>query len=452
LPVTTERATRQTDPELLPDQLGGAKGGHRGGLLKRAFPVAVAIFAAANLAFSGVLVPKSARDDEKNARGGDFWTNPALIDLAIHKFKEASQIERPRVVLLGSSLVMFPFWAMDAGIDPKIADIAHYHRSMALSRALSPDPGQGAGAGAGLQSVAARGSATGSTPGSVPVFNLASAGQMSSDTYLYVNEFLSGTSKPDVVVLGFAPRDFGDANLTSPMSTVSFKRIVNLQNLAKYKATFLPHFNEQVEFIANEVCYFYGRRWRMQRESDRLMEKLSAAITARCGVGGGGNGGAGNGAVNGSLSQTPGVVFAGEPGADITRRLTGFARERWVSSLREYRSRYKGIGDRDISVQMSCLERTLKLCQERGIKVVLVNLPLTRANRELMPEHFYQRFSGELAAAAARHKSDVSFFDLSLDKRFTDYDFWDTVHMNQLGGAKLLDIIVPTIKGQLAHS
>jgi len=275
----------------------------------------------------------------------------------------------------------------------------------------------------------------------VSVFNLASAGQMSSDTYLYVNEFLNGPAKPDVIFWGVAPRDFGDSNLTSPMSTVSFKRIVNLQNLAKYKADFLPHFNEQAEFVANEICYFYGRRWRMQRESDRLIEKLDTVITNKCGVT--------LGAGSTAPAQASGVVFADEPGADITRRLTGSARDRWVSSLREYRNRYKGIGDRDISVQMTCLDRTLQICQDRGIKVVLVNLPLTRANQELMPENFYQRFGTEVAAAAARHKGVVSYFDLSNDKRFTDYDFWDTVHMNQLGGAKLLDIITPALKSDL---
>jgi hypothetical protein len=426
LPLTTERSQRQTHPELLPDPKVEGKSG-RGWAFKRAFPTALALFAAANLAFSGALAPKSAKDDEKNARGGDFWTNPALIDLAIHKFQQTSAVQPPRVVLLGSSLVMFPFWAMDAGINPKIDDIAHYHQSMALSRAL----------------------------GGVPVFNLASAGQMASDSFLYVSEFLNGKSKPDVVVLGVAPRDFGDANLLSPMSTVSFKRIVNLQNLAKYKSSFLPHFNEQAEFVANEICYLYGRRWRMQRESDRLLEKLDNAIVARCGIAEGAISsvaapssppGTAGGATS---SQGPAVVFQGEPGADITRRLTGFARDRWVSSLREYRSRYKGIGDRDITVQMSCLDKTLNLCRERGIKVVLINLPLTRANRELMPDHFYRRFGDELAAAAARDKTNVTYFDLSLDSRFTDYDFWDTVHMNQLGGAKMLNIIVPAISQDL---
>ncbi|MBU6450579.1 MAG: hypothetical protein KGS72_02290 [Cyanobacteria bacterium REEB67] len=408
---------------------GGRSAAHWS-FIKRAFPAAVAIFAAVNLAFSGALVPKSLKDDEKNARGGDFWTNPALIDLAVHQFKESSKLERPKVVLLGSSLVMFPFWAMDASINPKIEDIAHYHRSMALSQTL------------GLPQ-------KGIDPASSPaIFNLASAGQMSSDTYLYVTEFLNGPSKPDVIFWGVAPRDFGDANLTSPMSTVSFKRIVNLQNLDRYKATFLPHFNEQAEFIANEICYFYGRRWRMQRESDRLLEKLSSFIAKSSGV----TPGAGAPAAVGVKSDgtAGGVTVAAEPGADITRRLTGFARERWVSSLREYRSRYKGIGDRDISVQMDCLERVLALCHERGIKVVLVNLPLTRANRELMPENFYERFSGQVAAAASRYKQDVSYFDLSLDKRFTDYDFWDTVHMNQLGGVKMMQIVAPALKADLA--
>ena len=329
--------------------------------LKRSFPLAVAIFAAANVIFSGALVPKSAKDEEKTSRGGDFWTNPALTDLAIHQFKAASQIERPRVVLLGSSLVMFPFWAMDASINPKIDDIAHYHHSMALSRALHT----GNGAGAGEAKFTAP-----SAEKPISVFNLASAGQMSSDTYLYVNEFLNGAGKPDVLFWGVAPRDFGDANLTNPMATVSFKRIVNLQNLEKYKATFLPHFNEQAEFVSNEICYLYGRRWRMQRESDRLLEKLSGAITKFFGTT------SGVGVTSATVPNSAGadiaggavtpVVFAEEPGADITRRLTGSARERWVSSLREYRSRYKGIGDRDISVQLSSLDRVLQICQERG--------------------------------------------------------------------------------------
>lgn len=426
MPLTTERSQRQTHPELLPDQKVAGKGG-RSWAVKRAFPVALALFAAANLAFSGVLAPKSVKDDEKNARGGDFWTNPALIDLAIHKFQQTSAIQPPRVVLLGSSLVMFPFWAMDASINPKIDDIAHYHDSMALSGALS----------------------------GAPVFNLASAGQMASDSFLYVSEFLKGKSTPDVIVLGVAPRDFGDANLLSPMSTVSFKRIVNLQNLARYRATFLPHFNEQAEFVANEICYLYGRRWRMQRESDRLLEKLDNVIVTRCGIAEGAISavaapppppGTAGGAVSAPSAALP---FQGEPGADITRRLTGFARDRWVSSLREYRSRYKGIGDRDISVQISCLDKTLKLCRERGIKVVLVNLPLTEANRELMPEHFYRRFGDQLAAVVAPERDNVTYFDLSQDSRFTAYDFWDTVHMNQLGGAKLLNIIVPTISRDL---
>ena len=350
---------------------------------------------------------------------------------------------------------------MDAGNKSQaLPDIAHYHQSMALSAVLSP------GTNSGSNSSADSGSNSGSNSAAkpVPVFNLASAGQMSSDTYLYVNEYLNGPTKPQVIFWGVAPRDFGDANLTSPMSTVSFKRIVNLENLEKYKATFLPHFNEQAEFVANAVCYFYGRRWRIQRESDRLLEKLDGFVTKICGVTPGAGSGAGGVAnatqnlntgaaanVTAGNPDTAGGAFTAvaEPGADITRRLTGFARERWVSSIKEYRSRYKGIGDRDITVQMDSLDRVLALCQKRGIKVVLVNLPLTKANRELMPDNFYQRFSQQVAAAAQKHKSDVSYFDLSLDQRFTDYDFWDTVHMNQLGGVKMLEIVTPALRADL---
>jgi len=193
----------------------------------------------------------------------------------------------------------------------------------------------------------------------------------------------------------------------------------------------------------------------MQRESDRLIEKLDNVISARCGIASGAMASsAPASAKSNKTNEIQGVSAApaSEPGADITNKLTGAAYERWVSSLREYRNRYKGIGDRDLSVQMNCLERTLKLCDERGIKVVLVNLPLTKANRDLMPEHFYERFGRQLAAVAGKHKADVTYFDLSMDSRFKDIDFWDTVHMNQLGGAKLLEAVVPTLKSKLAVS
>ncbi len=426
--TTAGIAGTKLHPELLTGKYSGPekdKGSQSG--WKRPISWALAIFTVINLGLAQV----SSIQQERSARsaGGDFWTNPALIDLAVKEYKE--QKPPANVVLLGSSLMMFPFWAMDASFDPKIADIAHYHKSVALQAVLEKN---------GIKNSS--------------VFSLASAGQMSSDAFLYASEFLKGDTKPEVVVWGIAPRDFADDNVKSPMATVSFKQIVDLHNFSSYAKTFLPRFEDKAEFIANHSCFLYGRRWRFQKEADRTLEKISAAV-ARVFVGQ---------ALDGKKSATAGgaasvpaaavtaaaeTTSANTPDLSISSLLAGTAEQRWETSTREYRGRYKNIAERDLSVQMSCLDNTLKICREREIKVVLVNMPLTKLNQGLMADGFYQRFNQQVKTLASAYGKDVTLVDMTNQSQFQESDFWDTVHMNHIGGSKLIGGILPAIRSYL---
>jgi hypothetical protein len=407
LPLTLPKTT---SPEL-DSKPNLALGKKKTSWLKRPLTWALALFALANIGLGEV----SRIDQNRSARngGGDFWTNPALIDLAVAEFK--GQNPPAQVVLLGSSLVMFPFWAMDASFDRNIPNIAQYHKSVALEASLKKF---------GLNSV--------------PVFSLASAGQMSSDTYLYVSELLKGPRKPKVIVWGIAPRDFGDENVRSPMATVSFKQIVGLENLASYAPTFLPRFEDRIEFVANKICYLYGKRWRFQKEVEKSLGRLGEYLLKSPGA-----------AVSVVAASATPAVSSATPVSDMRTLLSGTYEQRWNASIREYRSRYRGIAERDLSVQMSCLDRTLKLCKERGIKVVLVNMPLTQTNEKLMPEGFYNRFVGDVQREAAAYGEGVTFLDLSKDRQFKDSDYWDTVHMNHTGGAKLVNDIIFSVQRYL---
>lgn len=428
--TTAGIAGTKLHPELLPGKYSGqekGKGSKSG--WKRPISWALAIFTVINLGLAQV----SSIQQERSARsaGGDFWTNPALIDLAIKEYKE--QKPPANVVLLGSSLMMFPFWAMDASFDPKIADIAHYHKSVALQAVLEKN---------GIKNSS--------------VFSLASAGQMSSDAFLYASEFLKGDTKPEVVVWGIAPRDFADDNVKSPMATVSFKQIVDLHNFSSYAKTFLPRFEDKAEFIANHSCFLYGRRWRFQKEADRTLEKISAAV-ARVFVGKAADsknsataGGAVPAPIAAAAAKSAAVKdSANTPDLSISSLLAGTAEQRWETSTREYRGRYKNIAERDLSVQMSCLDNTLKICQERGIKVVLVNMPLTKLNQGLMADGFYQRFNQQVKTLASAYGKDVTLVDMTNQSQFQESDFWDTVHMNHIGGSKLIGGILPAIRSYL---
>jgi Protein of unknown function (DUF1574) len=331
----------------------------------------------------------------------DLWNGGGSIDLTVNGFK--SLAERPTVVLLGSSLIMHPFWAMDVELNPKIEDIFHHHASTTLINNL-------AAVGCPNQRV----------------YSLAVFGEMASDAYIFVNELLKGNKKPDVLVFGIAPRDFGDSFLTAPMATFTFRKMIGLNNFARYADAYLPGWQDKADFVATHACYFYGKRWRLQHEIGKGFDRVVrlAGINTL------------------SPQDQPSMKTKEQPGF----LMVGMTKDRWESSEKEYRQRYRGIGSKDFEVQMGFLQKLLARCQERGIKVVLVDMPLTDINRDLLPPDFYNKIFRPRVKDIAQHNGHVKFIDLGDSTEFTYADYWDTSHLNNVGGHKLLRHIVPAIE------
>lgn len=391
-------------PEVLSAKIepikGPEQGSHPGspkkpfasGLITASF-WALAIFAVINL------ILWMAAGEEK-ASSKDLWGGTGSIDLALDDLKNLPN--RPDVVLLGSSLVMYPFWSMDKEADSKIYDIFHHHRSHTLEKHL---------AGSGF-----------SKP---TVFNLAIFGQMASDAYIYVNEFLKGDRKPSYLVLGIAPRDFSDYDLPSPVHTFTFKRLVGLKNFPNYQDLYLPNWVDKADFLCTHTCFFYGKRWRLQKEIDKALEKFYQATGSVIGL---------------QKQETP------KAAQQAGFMLDGSVEDRWKNSTEEYRRRYRNIADRDLSIQMGFLDKLMSVCQERGIRVIVVNMPLTAVNRQLLPNGFYQNFQETIGKMASQH--NAAYVPLGASPDFNDGDFWDTTHLNHSGGHKLVSHILPHLKKQ----
>jgi hypothetical protein len=344
-------------------------------------------------------LPAESAASAEHARD-DLWSGTGAVELVEQQYSSLPQ--RPTIVLLGSSLVMNTFWLMDHLIDPNLPDLFHYHGSFTMEGRL---------AASGLPKQ--------------HVFNLATAGQMVSDSYIWVNELLVGEKKPNIVVLGVAPRDFYDADLPAILATATFKRLVGLKNFDHYASVFLPRWQDKTDFLATHSCYFYGKRWRLQRETERACEKSFLFL--------------------GLIGKRPVAL----PQDKEKLRHDGFLLQalegqRWQSSLREYRGRYQNIDKRDLSVQMGLLGKLADLCHQRGIELILVNMPLSAENRALMPNGFYQRFRQTVRSVVA-DKPGVEYVDLGDGRMFGRSDFFDSAHLNQEGGHKLLEQITPAI-------
>ena len=348
---------------------------------------ALAIFVAINAA----LLPAALK--EKSSI--DLLTGTGSIELALTDFYALKQ--RPSIVLLGSSLMMFPFWSLDRDLDPSLPDIFHHHVSRALEGKLSEQ---------GWKNPC--------------VFSFAIFGQMLSDAYIYLSEFLKGDRKPDWIIYGIAPRDFSDHDLSAPTATMTFKRLVGLENLGKYASLYLPGWQDKADFVAAHACFFYGKRWRLQQEVQKAVNKVYGVL------------GLDQSACGAAANETrPGFVLDGSP------------EFRWQSSTNEYGRRYRNIDGKDLDVQMGFLDRLLSLCQERGIKVILINMPLTEKNRSLLPAGFYAGFRARIAKAADR--PGIKLLDLGESPEFVRGDYWDTAHLNHSGARKLLPHILRTL-------
>jgi hypothetical protein len=404
MPAPTLPATKRGSALVEPARTSHLPPSRR--LVVTASVCAFAIFGLLNL-----ILWKSVGEDKPkgNARDSvqDLWNGGGSIDLTVNGFK--SLAERPTVVLLGSSLIMHPFWAMDVELNPKIEDIFHHHQSTTLVNEL----------------------AKGGSPDQ-RVYSLAVFGEMASDSYIFVNELLKGTKKPDVLVYGIAPRDFGDSFLTAPMATFTFRKLVGLSNLPRYADFYLPTWQDKADFVATHVCYFYGKRWRLQHEIGKGFDH----VVRFAGI---------NTVAPAAQSSTKNKEQSGF-------LMVGMTKDRWDNSQKEYRQRYRDIGSKDFEVQMGFLQKLLNQCEERGIKVVLVNMPLTDINRELLPNGFYNEIFRPRVKQMAQHSENVKFIDLGESTEFSYADYWDTAHLNNVGGHKLLKHVVPAVEEMIETS
>lgn len=362
----------------------------------RAAPFAIAIFLAVN--FSLWFLPHK----EKASKEAD------AASILIQDFQKLGQA--PNIVLLGSSLMMYPFWSMDRLLtNYQAADMFHHHRSLQLEQELDRT---------GL-------------PG-LSTFSFASGGQMASDSFLFANSYLKGKHKPQILIYGIAPRDFGDYCVPDPMSTPVFKRVVDLSNFADYAPLFLPGFDKKMDFLIGHVAFLYNRRWRFQRELNKTLENLYIKM---------------------SLWQ-PETVASTQSAAGVSEGHMAFVSQdardkRWQDSEREYRRRYKNIDERDIGIQYDFLNRTLTMCRERGIQAIIINMPLSQQNRVLMPAGFYARYRKQTQSIVKAN--GFSYIDLGDSKDYAGEDFFDTVHLGHMGGYKLLRQFIPAIKKPIAN-
>jgi hypothetical protein len=115
----------------------------------------------------------------------------------------------------------------------------------------------------------------------------------------------------------------------------------------------------------------------------------------------------------------------------------------YIDNSVEYAKRYRNCNPPFYKKELEYLTELLRFYKQENIKVMIVDMPLTAANRGLLPSVFWTSYKGGLKTACA--DNGARYLDLSADKLFKTSDFVDTVHLNAGGGTKLIDKIADTV-------
>jgi hypothetical protein len=358
-----------------------------GGHSRSAFVTAYIVFVLLNLGFYLIDCHYILSAKMRNAVNFDF---PGLSSIGTTRLEKTQH----KLILLGSSLTIYPIWDLDRTLGAHCSDPNHYHSATCMEEKLKAK-----------------------TSSVWTVCNLGSGGAMISDYFLLLSNHTKQTkTKPEWVVVDCAPRSFYDSGVSAANLTPIFDFFYSDVDLLSSSKYFLPTMNAYLNFIVEHHCYLYkNRTWLV----DSLIKWLNNFHIIK---------------QNNSVLNTSSI----NP-TDSERN------NKMQLSLQEYNGRYFGISSTAIKTQLKFLELIAQLCREKRIKLVIVNMPLTAGNHNLLKKDFYRDYLICLREIAYHKEQNVFFVDLDNSEKFQLSDFNDSVHLNAKGAVKLENEIIDFI-------
>lgn len=131
------------------------------------------------------------------------------------------------------------------------------------------------------------------------------------------------------------------------------------------------------------------------------------------------------------------------PAEGVISDADAYGRRNRLEDIPNFNMNYGKANDEVLSQQLKRFNEALALCDKNHVKVVVVNMPLTSYNRELIKKPLYDRYMREATAIA--EKNGAPFIDMDKDDLFTLTDFYDSTHLNETGGKKLFVAVAEKI-------
>jgi hypothetical protein len=335
----------------------------------------------------------------------DTWTSCAINDF-LHGIKTP-----PDVAFLGSSLVLYPSGSVDADLLNHEIDGPHHHSILFFDKKF--------------------GEATGKW---ISSFDFAIPGEMPSDAYLITEHLFKEEKRPRVIVYGVGPRDFMDNLLPSPSATDPFHHLARFGDYSHLIDKVSPEFSERFNYELGRLFFTYGEKEDLSHGFDRAVRQV----------------------VNEKLSSIPTiplclrrVILPEYRTTEVGKQDCLFKsyavkpRPPFVDNIAEYKKRYETLKWDTFLTQMEFLAKTMDVAHDRGIPFILVSMPITDINRNMLSKTAAEAYKLSLRLlASSKH---ATFVELDGTKNYTIADYEDTVHLHSGGGRKMLSSIATVL-------
>ncbi|MBU6454649.1 MAG: hypothetical protein KGS72_22970 [Cyanobacteria bacterium REEB67] len=265
---------------------------------------------------------------------------------------------------------------------------------------------------------------------------LAVPGSVVSDQVLILRELLTSKKVPKMLVFTLAPRDFidnevggkiGDTPTARVLAFVSHNKNFWPQSLTlaaiescwnthrSYFDLVRKHFSRS---LRDKVCTWSGH------PKDLWTSTLAAKKTDR--------------------SMPPlneGAAEAREEKINAdSLNLEAMARD-----LKTYRGRYQPPNRATFEQQVAALDQLLTMTKEAHITTLLVEMPLSRENLDLLKPEQKTMLAANIKKLATKYDVQFVNYNESAKPPFETADFYDSVHLNKQGAEKFVSVFSKTL-------
>lgn len=344
--------------------------------------------------------------------------------------------ERPELLVLGSSLPMEAIARYDAEYtgsfnEKSLNEVRQYTGAKYLEHLIEQKNGT-----------------------KLSAFNLTCVACMASDAELILRRAIDAGRSPKIVIFGMGPRDFID-NVAPPAGKSPVCQLLSNRTTLPEIFSEVRTLEETRDLLLGQLVYLYKVRtdyktmltgWACDLfahpadlyESNQLA-KLSQKNAKEKGVAAATNAAQDQSAASEiKTRQVCKVDQASDQTSTKTQKRTQFA------DLPEWKERYLPANVDRFEKEKASFQKMLDTCKKKGIRMIVVNMPITNENKEIIPKKLFERYQNEVCTMPAQYGDEM--LDLDGSGAFQLSDFYDSAHVNAQGGKKVQDLMVSSAK------